>query len=115
MKRRRGTLERPRTAVPGPRVRRCRFLEATGTAVGAALAGGDRPLAPPPSHAVQPCPSPDVAVVRSSTFSIWTALHLQRLGTRVTVVGTYGADNSRLTSADATRGVQSRRREPQRC
>ncbi len=38
---------------------------------------------------------------------MWTALHLQRLGARVTVVDAYGAGNSRQTSGGETRGVRT--------
>ena len=70
-----------------------------GAGAGAALAvGGHQPAAGAaagPAHAVQPQASPDVAVVGAGTFGMWTALHLQRLGARVTVVDAYGAGNSR--------------------
>lgn len=56
---------------------------------------------------MQSRPSPDVAVVGAGTFGMWTALHLQRLGARVTVVDTYGAGNSRQTSGGETRGVRT--------
>jgi len=51
--------------------------------------------------------SPDVIVVGAGTFGLWTALHLQRLGARVTVVDAYGAGNSRQTSGGETRGVRT--------
>ncbi len=51
--------------------------------------------------------SPDVVVVGAGTFGLWTALHLQRLGARVTVVDIYGPANSRATSGGETRGVRS--------
>jgi len=38
---------------------------------------------------------------------MWTALNLQRLGARVTVVDAYGAGNSRQTSGGETRGVRT--------
>ena len=38
---------------------------------------------------------------------MWTALHLQRLGARVTVVDAYGAGNSRQTSGGETRGART--------
>ena len=47
------------------------------------------------SAAVQTGESPDVVVVGAGSFGMWTALNLQRLGARVTVVDAYGAGNSR--------------------
>ena len=51
--------------------------------------------------------SPDVVVVGAGAFGLWTALNLQRLGARVTVVDAYGPGNSRQTSGGETRGVRS--------
>ena len=104
----RTTVRTPGSAAP---VGRRRFLQAMGSGAGAALAagGGQRPVraAAGRTHAVQPRPSPDVAVVGAGTFGMWTALHLQRLGARVTVVDAYGAGNSRQTSGGETRGVRT--------
>ena len=87
---------------------RRRFLQALGAGTGAALAaGGTRTAGAGRASAVQTRPSPDVAVVGAGTFGMWTALHLQRLGARVTVVDAYGAGNSRQTSGGATRGVRT--------
>ena len=57
--------------------------------------------------AVQARRSPDIVVVGAGTFGMWTALNLQRLGARVTVVDAYGAGNSRQTSGGETRGVRT--------
>ena len=57
--------------------------------------------------AAQPAASPDIVVVGAGTFGLWTALHLRRLGARVTVVDAYGAGNSRQTSGGETRGVRT--------
>ena len=46
-------------------------------------------------------------VIGAGAFGLWTALDLQRLGARVTVVDAYGAANSRATSGGETRGVRS--------
>ena len=103
----------PRTTdrKPGPAapVDRRRFLQALGAGAGAAVAaGGPRAArAAGRAHAVRTQPSPDVAVVGAGTFGLWTALHLQRMGARVTVVDAYGAGNSRQTSGGATRGVRT--------
>ena len=96
----------PGSAAP---VDRRRFLQALGAGTGAALAArGPRPArAAGRAHAVRTQPSPDVVVVGAGTFGMWTALHLQRLGARVTVVDAYGAGNSRQTSGGETRGVRT--------
>ena len=101
----------PRPPRSGKAVGRRRFLQAMGAGTGAALAAGGRQ---PPAraaarrtHAVQARPSPDVVVVGAGTFGMWTALYLQRLGARVTVVDAYGAGNSRQTSGGETRGVRT--------
>lgn len=51
--------------------------------------------------------SPEVVVIGAGAFGMWTALHLQRLGAKVTVVDIYGPGNSRSTSGGETRGVRS--------
>ena len=92
-------------------VDRRRFLTATtAAAIGAGV--GARPAdAASRSRSVAPAPrggpSPDIVVVGAGTFGLWTALHLQRLGARVTVVDAYGPGNSRQTSGGETRGVRS--------
>lgn len=81
----------------------------TTVAAGLGLGAGARPEAAPRgrSAAVQTGRSPDAVVVGAGTFGIWTALNLQRLGARVTVVDAYGAGNSRSTSGGETRGVRT--------
>ena len=92
---------------------RRRFLTTTAAAslaLGTGLASGaTRLIARSRSRvsAVQDGSSPDVLVVGAGTFGLWTALHLQRLGARVTVVDAYGAGNSRQTSGGETRGVRT--------
>ena len=106
---------KPRTKARAPRssaqVGRRRFLHALGAGTSTVLtAGGERPRASSTTgqaHGVQGLASPDVAVVGAGTFGMWTALHLQRLGARVTVVDAYGAGNSRQTSGGETRGVRT--------
>lgn len=51
--------------------------------------------------------SPDVVVVGAGAFGGWTALYLQRLGARVTLVDQFGPGNSRASSGDETRGVRT--------
>ena len=103
------TRTRVRTPTPTASLGRRRFLQTMGA--GATLAAGGRQSAARAAagraHAVQPQASPDVAVVGAGTFGMWTALHLQRLGARVTVVDAYGAGNSRQTSGGETRAVRT--------
>ena len=94
-------------------VDRRRFLTTTaaaGLAIGAGVGGGP-PRAASRSRRVaaagQDGPLADVVVVGAGTFGLWTALHLQRLGARVTVLDAYGPGNSRQTSGGETRGVRS--------
>ncbi|MDP7691850.1 MAG: FAD-dependent oxidoreductase, partial [Vicinamibacterales bacterium] len=88
---------------------RRRFIKTTAAAGFALGAGtGTAPAAASRrSAAVQTNRSPDVVVVGAGSFGLWTALNLQRLGARVTVVDAYGAGNSRQTSGGETRGVRT--------
>ena len=82
------------------------FLKVAGVGAGALLTGcatasaGARP-------AGFRLASSHVIVVGAGAFGGWTALNLQRLGARVTLVDMYGPGNSRSTSGDETRGVRS--------
>jgi sarcosine oxidase len=51
--------------------------------------------------------SANIVVIGAGAFGGWTALNLQRMGARVTLVDMLGAGNSRSTSGDETRGVRS--------
>ena len=90
---------------------RRQFITATTAAAIGAGVGARPPRAAYRSRAAAVTPrggvSPDVVVVGAGTFGLWTALHLQRLGARVTVVDAYGPGNSRQTSGGETRGVRS--------
>ena len=82
-------------------IQRRAFLTAVGTGFGVSrtrlsLAAG-----------VQSRSTADVVVVGAGSFGLWTALYLQRLGLRVTVIDAYGAGNSRQTSGGETRGVRT--------
>lgn len=48
-----------------------------------------------------------MVVVGAGSFGAWTALNLQRMGARVTLVDQYGPANSRSTSGGETRGVRT--------
>ena len=91
---------------------RRRFIKATtaaGLALGTGVATAKTGAAATGrrSAAVQTGRSPDIVVVGAGSFGMWTALNLQRLGARVTVVDAYGAGNSRQTSGGETRGVRT--------
>lgn len=49
----------------------------------------------------------NIVVVGAGAFGGWTALHLRRMGARVTLVDMFGPGNSRSTSGDETRGVRT--------
>ncbi|MCH8277968.1 MAG: FAD-dependent oxidoreductase, partial [Proteobacteria bacterium] len=51
--------------------------------------------------------APDIVVVGAGNFGNWTALHLQRMGAKVTLLDQYGPGNSRSASGGETRGVRS--------
>ncbi|MDH5758341.1 MAG: FAD-dependent oxidoreductase [Gemmatimonadota bacterium] len=89
------------------------FLRAATAGAGLALAGGTPAGAEGPKTASRGAPlvrsgvSPDVVVVGAGSFGSWTALNLQRMGARVTLVDQYGPGNSRSTSGGETRGVRT--------
>lgn len=78
------------------------FLKVAGVGAGALVAGcatgAPRVLGARGAH---------IVVVGAGAFGGWTALHLQRMGARVTLVDMYGPGNSRSTSGDETRGVRT--------
>lgn len=78
------------------------FLKVAGLGAGALAAGN---VSAQPRRNVRR--SADIVVVGAGAFGGWTALHLQRLGARVTLVDMYGPGNSRATSGGETRGVRS--------
>lgn len=51
--------------------------------------------------------APDVVVIGAGNFGNWTALHLQRMGAKVTLLDQYGPGNSRSASGGETRGVRT--------
>lgn len=92
------------------------FLRTTGLGAGALATAGAGGLAgcasrgEPAAAAPAILPrgtGPDVVVVGAGAFGGWTALHLQEMGARVTLVDLYGPGNSRSTSGDETRGVRT--------
>ena len=79
------------------------FLKIAGIGAGALLTG----CATAPSFLRSGRSSSNVVVIGAGAFGGWTALHLQRMGARVTLVDMLGPGNSRSTSGDETRGVRS--------
>ncbi len=51
--------------------------------------------------------APRVTVVGAGAFGVWTALHLQRLGARVTLVDAWGAGHTRSSSGGETRVIRA--------
>lgn len=87
-------------------------LAATTPLGAASVEGADAP----PGNPRSPAPAASgvrsgrishVVVVGAGCFGAWTALHLQRLGARVTLLDQYGPANSRATSGGETRGVRT--------
>ena len=79
------------------------FLKIAGVGAGALLTG----CATAPGFLRSGRSSSNVVVIGAGAFGGWTALHLQRMGARVTLVDMLGPGNSRSTSGDETRGVRS--------
>jgi sarcosine oxidase len=79
------------------------FLKVAGVGAGAFLAGGSKA----PAFLKSGLASTNVVVVGAGAFGGWTALHLQRLKAKVTLIDMYGPGNSRATSGDESRGVRS--------
>ena len=81
------------------------FLRIAGATAGALATSGA--VSPAFARTLRSRASANVIVVGAGAFGGWTALHLQRMGARVTLVDMYGAGNSRSTSGDESRGVRS--------
>ncbi|MEX2153159.1 MAG: FAD-dependent oxidoreductase [Gemmatimonadaceae bacterium] len=79
------------------------FLKVAGAGAGALLTG----CASAPGFARSGTSSANIVVIGAGAFGGWTALNLQRLGARVTLVDMFGPGNSRSTSGDETRGVRT--------
>jgi glycine/D-amino acid oxidase-like deaminating enzyme len=89
------------------------FIKAAGTGAGMLLLGGVGPEHPllPNAKAItnvrSASASPEVVVIGAGVWGSFTALNLQRMGVKVTLVDAYGPGNARSTSGDETRGVRS--------
>jgi sarcosine oxidase len=79
------------------------FLKVAGASAGALLTG----CASAPGVLRFGRASSNIVVIGAGAFGGWTALNLQRMGARVTLVDMFGPGNSRSTSGDETRGVRS--------
>jgi sarcosine oxidase len=51
--------------------------------------------------------APRVTVVGAGAFGVWSALHLQRLGARVTLIDAWGAGNTRASSGGESRVIRA--------
>ena len=88
------------------------FLKIAGAGAGALLTGcatssSAASSSPAPAVLASGRSSANIVVVGAGAFGGWTALNLQRMGARVTLVDMMGAGNSRSTSGDETRGVRT--------
>src|SRR6266513_4998835 len=79
------------------------FLKIAGAGAGALLTG----CVTAPGFLRSGRGGSNIVVVGAGAFGGWTALNLQRIGARVTLVDMFGPGNSRSTSGDETRGVRS--------
>ena len=99
------------TGESGQPLDRRSFLKLAGTQTGL-LAAGAASTEALHSPFIERAPAfgqnpPDIVVIGAGAFGGWTAMYLQRLGARVTLVDTWGPGNSRATSGDETRGIRS--------
>jgi sarcosine oxidase len=90
------------------------FIKVAGAGAGMLLVGGTAGAENPAVSAAKimtstrsASASPEIVVIGSGVWGSFTALNLQRMGARVTVVDAYGPGNGRSTSGDETRGVRS--------
>ena len=79
------------------------FIKIAGVSTSAFLAG----CATSPRFLTSGRGGSNIVVVGAGAFGGWTALNLQRMGAKVTLVDMYGPGNSRSTSGDESRGVRS--------
>jgi sarcosine oxidase len=97
------------SAKPDAGIDRRSFLRRTGMGAGALAAAGSLGgvLTACDARALSRGNGSEVVVVGAGAFGTWTALNLQDMGARVTLLDMYGPGNSRSTSGDETRGVRS--------
>ncbi len=100
-------------AAEGSALQRRDFIKLTGAGAGILLLGGAHSAeaaipSPKATRSVRSAgASPEIVVIGSGVWGSFTALNLQRMGAKVTVVDAYGPGNARSTSGDETRGVRS--------
>lgn len=82
------------------------FIKAAGLSAGLFWLDGGRPRRLL-GEGVISASSPDVVVIGGGIWGGFTALYLQGMGARVTLVDAYGPGNARSTSGDESRGVRS--------
>ena len=89
------------------------FIKVAGAGASALLVGGASgegrllPSARATTSVRSASASPEVVVIGAGAWGSFTALNLQRMGCKVTLVDAYGPGNARSTSGDETRGVRS--------
>lgn len=86
---------------------RKKFIQLTGTGIGASVFGGAVRFSQKGS-AAKPLlnRTPDVVVVGAGAFGGWTAWHLAQKGAKVTLLDAYGPGNTRSSSGGETRQIQ---------
>jgi sarcosine oxidase len=96
-----------------PALPRRDFIKVAGAGAGALLIGGASAAdaatpGPKATRAVRSASaSPEIVVIGAGLWGSFTAMNLQSMGARVTLVDAYGPGNARATSGDETRGVRS--------
>src|SRR5690349_12524561 len=89
------------------------FIKVAGAGAGALLLGGTAAANaetpnPKATRAVRSASaSSEFVVIGSGLWGSFTAMNLQAMGNKVTLVDIYGPGNSRQTSGDESRGVRS--------
>jgi glycine/D-amino acid oxidase-like deaminating enzyme len=83
------------------------FLKKTGAGAGLLMVGNPTPVLHAATSARSASASPDIVVIGAGAWGSFTALNLQKMGAKVTLVDAYGPGNARSTSGDETRGVRS--------
>ena len=86
------------------------FLRIAGAGAGLLLAGGSNvasgevmPVIRAATSRPSTSSSPDIVVIGAGVWGCFTALNLQKMGAKVTLVDAYGPGNARSTSGDETR------------
>lgn len=83
------------------------FLKKTGAGAGLLMVGNTKPVMHAATSVRSASASADIVVIGAGVWGSFTALNLQKMGAKVTLVDAYGPGNARSTSGDETRGIRS--------